>query len=148
MPSLVFPLIRSLSACLNLKLLSSTFIRWQRLKKGTTYFRVKQMHHIQFPNFATIFFKTKTTLWNNTKLTLYELKNMKIHKYWQDFNCSNASWKCNGSLLYVYGVFTILVMYAFCFGYWYNVVMFLITATFRGAAVIRGKVHIARRHLF
>ena len=42
----------------------------------------------------------------------------------------------------------ILIMYAFCFGYESNVVMLLITATFRGSAVIRGKAYIGRRSLF
>ena len=56
----------------------------------------------------------------------------------------------HGDIMDVYytSIVYMLVMYAFCFSYECNVVMFLITGTFRGLAVIRDMAYIGRWPLF
>ena len=45
-------------------------------------------------------------------------------------------------------IVSILVSYAFCFTFQYNIVTILINAIFRGAALLRGEALIRKRHLF
>ena len=60
----VFPLISTLSLYLISNLLDEELIRGQRLKKGRTYFKRREIHHNKFQNFVFVFFNNENKTQN------------------------------------------------------------------------------------
>ena len=54
-----FPLKSASGAYLTLRLLGAVFIRGKRLKEDGTYFKAREINHINLQNFVNIPFKTK-----------------------------------------------------------------------------------------
>ena len=83
----VFPLISTFSLYSILNLLGEVLIRGQRLTEGGAYFKVKEIHMLNFKtlflSFSTMKMKYKTSKQNKKKATTKQKKKMKTLKYQQ-----------------------------------------------------------------
>ena len=76
---IVFSLMNTLSLYVISNLLGEVLIRGQRLKEDGAYFKVREIHHIKFQNFAFVLFNNENETQNlKTKKKKPKNENIKI----------------------------------------------------------------------
>ena len=79
----VFSPISTLSVYSISNLLGEVFIRGQRLKEGGAYFKVREIHHVKFKNFAFVLFNNENETKTLKPKKKKKKKKMKTSKYQQ-----------------------------------------------------------------
>ena len=83
----VFLLINTLSLYLISNLFGEVLIRGQRLKEGGAYFKVREIHHVKFQNFAFVLFNNENETQNFKTKKKQKNENIKISTIISLFQC-------------------------------------------------------------